>query len=216
MSCLFSSSGPRKGGFHLHPFPFDGLDEEDSNLEENIERPSQQGQVKDIRGWCDNGGNDRNEQEGIPPVSGERRSANHIEVAEQSQDEREFKRQPESENKKGTKGDIVSCRDHGLDMSGLIAQEKPDAERERHEVAEEGSEIKKERCSQENGRRRFHPSRAEDGGHGFPDLVKEDGHGTKKTGEQGEFNDGEKGLGNTKGHQIACQIRVSQVAKQLL
>jgi len=60
----------QKGGLGPHPFPFDGLDQEDSDLEENIEGPSHQGQVKDIRSRCDDGREDRNEQEGVPPNSG--------------------------------------------------------------------------------------------------------------------------------------------------
>ena len=101
-------------------------------------------------------------------------------------------------------------------MGRLIAQQKPDPERQRHKVAEESPEIEKEGGGQENGCGGFHSPRSKQRRDGFPELVEENGHRAKETGEQGEFEDGEEGLGDTEGDQIACQVCVSQVAKQFL
>ena len=63
-------------------FPLNNFDQNDTDLEQDIERSPHECHVKDIRGRCDNGCNDCDEQDSIPTVSSQKCGIDHLDVTQ--------------------------------------------------------------------------------------------------------------------------------------
>jgi len=85
-------------------------------------------------------------------------------------------------------------------MGRLIPQEESNAERQGDKGAEEGSKVEEEDGRQEDESRGFHSLQSKQRGEGFPNLIENDRNGEEEAGIEGQFENGEKGFGNGKGH----------------
>ena len=139
-------------GARLLSFPFNDLDENYSDLEQNIEGTAHERHVEEIWRRGDHCGKNGNEQDRISSISSQEGCFHDFEGAHQCQDQGQLKGKTEAKDEDEAEGDIFSDGDQRSEVGRLISHEEMDSVRQCDEVTEKGSQIEEKDCGKKNGK----------------------------------------------------------------